>query len=928
MLIVMIRSKIWKRRGICLKEDSILSSEDFNKLQSKKKIEDFIYKETSFRRKGNEETIILTDFVVDDGKISLKAKLETEYNSFIKQYGLDVVIGIYYLFLFVTTVKYTFNLIASISWLDLDLLKFNYYSLSFFLITPVLVWLISTNTIFWNYHINKISTLYFVCIATTLRLAGMIYVLAYEFFIPSIGRIEVTEEITLNMILGLGYLSTIIPTFISCVLIYSSLRGLFKRDNKKEILEFKLRHYVDLSKRDPYEYEMAIVTDMETGKKVVVSEKDRMVHTETTGATGTAKTSSCITTAVNDDLDTKIRNEDAQKKVLLKMVQEGKAYITKPFNDKDFSVNYFKPNPGYEEMFKKKVLRYRSAGITVIAPDDSLTDSIYELCELKGVRCHRIDPKPLPDGSLKPGFIGFNPLYISPSMPEWVRKKEIIKKATLFADVMQLMYEMSGKSDPYFSSINRIATTTVSILLSLTYPLLHDGKQPTPEDVQILLNDFSRIQEYYTKLLEIDVHGEYTVISDIIKDDFLGKGQEEFRRHCRGLRVQLNNFLFDPLIKTVLCSQNSIDLDRALENGEVTVCNIELGDLGPINSPAFGLFFSISFLNAVLRRPGTEFTRLPHFWYIDELPVIISPALESCFSLFRKFRVAMFVALQTFDQMNKNPFLQYLKGVILNSCGHHIIFGRANPEDMELFSQLGGKKIEYMEQETISQTALSLDQPSYSESTRTTPTLENILEPHDIRNKDFQEVTFFTVEKGRPLKPIHGRVFFLREKDKKPKKRFRVNWEELILNQTVITRNEVEKIHEETEKKVDTSFAMEVLENAIKESTITLENNESSESIEILKTEVTQSMITSEAMGIENMSLLEEDISDNSIAGSTKETDMPREDKENEKIGQSEECIQSEVKVEEQNIRESSKTSDSEKNEESEYVMCFSDLLD
>ena len=87
----------------------------------------------------------------------------------------------------------------------------------------------------------------------------------------------------------------------------------------------------------------------------------------------------------------------------------------------------------------------------------------------------------------------------------------------------------------------------------------------------------------------------------------------------RGTRNIINEFLLMPYSKEIYCSQTSIDFDRALMNSEVTLCNYDLAS-GDSNAIAFGLFFLLSFNNAVLSRPGTENTRTAHFFYIDELP--------------------------------------------------------------------------------------------------------------------------------------------------------------------------------------------------------------------------------------------------------------------------------------------------------------------
>ncbi|WP_459195648.1 type IV secretory system conjugative DNA transfer family protein [Wukongibacter baidiensis] len=762
----------------------------------KEKIINYVENSTGLKRSKSKDTIMISEYAIEDDKVTFTTQVKTNISSFLIDFKLEIAIGLFYLFLFVITGIYTKNLISSIYWLDLSILDFKLYSFVFFIAAPILVWLLSTNSVLWNYTYYKVSSLIFIVITLIIRIESLYYLIFYNFFIPVISRLKPNIELTPNMIVGLGYLSTLIPMAIFLIPLVLRVKALFSKSNIDAIKEFKLKHHLNFKKSNPYAYDQSIITNMDTGKKHTIKEHDRYIHTETTGATGTAKTSSCLIPAVLQDLLTKAKNVDAQKKEVKKLISSGKAYLTKEFDDIDFSVSYVKPNPGYEKEFNEKVLKkYRNAGITVIAPDDSLTDNVYKLAKAKGFNVNRVDPKPNPDGTKKEDFIGFNPLYISPSIPEWSRKREIVKRATLFADVMQIVYEMNGKSDPYFTSINRIATTTTSILLCVTFPLV-EGRQPTPRDVQEVINNLDRVKPYYKKLKEIDTNNEYQVIKDIIENEFLGLKRQEFEKHCSGLRTQLNNFLLDDLVTDVLCAEKSIDLDRALKDGEITVCNIELGDLGPVNSPAFGLFFSISYLNAVLRRPGDEWSRPPHFCYIDELPIIISPSLEACFTLFRKFRVAMFVALQTMDQFNKNPFLQYLKGIIINSCGHHIVFGRANVDDMNLFSTLGGMVDDIVEMKGITQTTITLDNPTYSESDRYTVQKVNRLDPYKVRDRDFQELTFFTVDQGRPLPPIHGRVFFLRDKDWKPIKRFRVNWMDLFYEQTVITRSVVDSIDE------------------------------------------------------------------------------------------------------------------------------------
>lgn len=718
-------------------------------------------------------SIISTDQLTFNELLQNKYKLMYEKRK-------EIIVGILYCLVIIHLLHFTYTFFQSIIYLDYDRLEKPLQTLNLIYILasflgPIFLWLYSTNLEFWTIHNRKFALFNVIFIGTCIRISAMLYMIFYEIFIPGISKMQVTPNMTINMIVNLGYLSTALPTLIIFILFMLQLKHIHDRYRREEIEFFKLKHYVDFRVPNPYAYDLYVVTDMKSGKKITVKEHDRYIHTEIIGATGTAKTSSVIGPSINSDLLMRIKNEDAQKKEILEMLEKQEAYATRAFEDEDYNISYIKPFAGYEKKYEKIVKKYRMCGILAVAPDDSLTDSVYALCKAKGVKCKRVDPKRI-EGKFKSDFYGFNPLYISPHIPEYDIHNAITKRATLVADVMQAIGEMSGKSEFYFSSINRSALTTIATLLMLTYPRKHSGKQPNLENVQMLLNDFNRINDYYEELLEMDQEDKYLATKDIIRTDFLGAGRIKFEDQCRGIRIQLDNFLHDSNINSIMCSDNTIDFDEALEKGEIILCNIELGDLGKINSAAFGLFFTLSYADAVLRRPGDEWTRLPNFAYIDELPILASASMESWFTLFRKFRSAMTVAVQTLEQMNKNDMLRSLRGVMVNSCGTHIMFGRANPEDMKLFSVLDGEMNVAVEQNSVSQTSLTTDNPSYSEGSRVTMTKELRTTEGSIRFKDFQEVTVITTDEGRPLHSKHGKVSFLPKHAKQDVKRFKVNW--------------------------------------------------------------------------------------------------------------------------------------------------------
>ena len=93
---------------------------------------------------------------------------------------------------------------------------------------------------------------------------------------------------------------------------------------------------------------------------------------------------------------------------------------------------------------------------------------------------------------------------------------------------------------------------------------------------------------------------------------------------------------------------------------------------------------------AVLRRPGIESTRIPHFLYIDEFSDFISDSTEPIFTLYRKYRVGSVISVQNLDQLNaKNN--KYRKTIIAN-CAHKVVFGNNVPEDNDWWSKELGEK--------------------------------------------------------------------------------------------------------------------------------------------------------------------------------------------------------------------------------------------
>ena len=726
-----------------------------------------------------------------------------------------------YAVFFLHLLLYAIRFLCALVFVDYSILTPYILYTVFWLLMPPLLFLWGTRFPFYHFRNTKYACLFGVLLSCHLHMLSLIYKLLSRIFLPWIMDLPTDEAFTKGMVLILARIATQLPLIPAGILLAKAVfYPLRDEECLRRIMEYKITHSLPPEKSAPVDiaYHMNIVKDIHTGKHITVYAKDRFLHTLVDGTSGTGKTSSTILPAIRDDLNMRCKAEDLQKEELSKLLENGEISYAPPKCARGFSINDcipIVPDAGtlndtdverriamIQEKLERLRLSFPVCGITVLAPDDSLTDDVCRLCDARDISYNRIDAVRDVNGLRKKNTIGLNPFYLPPHMDSEAKNQLIVKKAVIFSDVMQAITDLKGKADSYFTGLNRQMIANLAILVMATVPVLRD-RQATPADLQELINNFNLLAEYVDKLQELDQsRKQYTFIVQYIREDLLGKGRDKMEDQSRGTRNIINEFLLMPANREIFCSQQSIDFDRALANGEVTVCNYNLAS-GDTDAVAFGLFFLLSF-NPIHGNPVHQIhTRIPHFFYVDELPVLIHPSLEKNFSLFRKFRVSMMVAIQTLDQMEKNEITKYLKGVILG-CAHIIVFGRSSLSDMEIFSSLAGVRDVTEVQTSTTETALSDDDPHFSYSSREMTTQKNTIEEIDIRMKDFQEVTFFTTRAGRPLPALAGIVDFLKPSDWERKKRSPVSF--IQEDSGLGYRNEVPITMPDDEKTPDNSY--------------------------------------------------------------------------------------------------------------------------
>ena len=455
-----------------------------------------------------------------------------------------------------------------------------------------------------------------------------------------------------------------------------------------------------------------ICIDDQSGKPAVIPEKVRFEATFVEGATGTGKTATIVEPMCAGDIEKKYFFRELSKKLGYNALQSGMATLEVPYSNeylnRNFTLSYLKPRDSRKKEYKNYVkdmlkyedpvtgqLYYRGVGLTLVAPDNACIERVQKVAKAYDVDVNVIDP-------MDPNSLGINPFI----------GKDPAKIASIISVVLKGMYESENASsnNVFFANVTQQAFENLAILLKLVYPRMHNGELPSLEDMLDILNNFDLAEEM-TEVLKKDpeLANDYKSLIGYFEKNFYkppvnihgyeiastyGSGRKETEKFVYGAITQLDNFLRNPGIKRVLCSKNNnINLDKALEEGQIITACTRQGDLGELHQKAFGMFVILSLKDAVLRRPGTEDSRTPHFIYIDEFPLYITKDTEAFFTLFRKYRCGTLITVQNLSQLTKTSSLAYFKDVIITNSKTRIVFGDMTWDEAEYWQkEMGTKK--------------------------------------------------------------------------------------------------------------------------------------------------------------------------------------------------------------------------------------------
>lgn len=467
-------------------------------------------------------------------------------------------------------------------------------------------------------------------------------------------------------------------------------------DMKDSILDF---NGLDLSPAPknigPYTCENILCMDSERGKPAVIAEDKRFESTLIVGPSGTGKTTMVLEPMMARDLEKKLFFEENAKEMGFTALKTGLATITAPYNNeylnKHFNLNMLKPYDNklklYKAYMKKMIInssetniKYKNLGLTFITPDFEATDIMMKVADNFNIPYNIIDPD-------NPDSIGINPFTFD----------DPLKTAIAISSVLKSMYYTTHTDveEAFRNNVTSQAIENLSILLKVMYPKLNNGDLPNLTDMLEMLTDFDLVEEMARKMeYDEELSVKYKLQLAYFKKNFYktGSGRPDTEKFVYSAVTQLDNLLRNKGVRDILCNRtNNINFDKALEDGEVTFVCTRRGDLGAATHKAFGLFFIILMQNSVLRRPGNEKNRVPHFLYIDEFPDFLCKDIDAVFTLYRKYCIGTTIVAQNLDQLGSKVYSTN-RQTILSNCANKLLFGGATPDDREWWSKEFGNK--------------------------------------------------------------------------------------------------------------------------------------------------------------------------------------------------------------------------------------------
>lgn len=495
-----------------------------------------------------------------------------------------------------------------------------------------------------------------------------------------------------------------IAIYLPLVTFYPLFKWLFTTINESKDIKDGINDYtgIDLSNKKqgmgPYTCEIVLCKDKIKGHLAKIPEMRRFEPTLIVGISGTGKTSMVFEPMIARDLEKKFFFKEVSKEMGFTALKTGIAHLNRPYNNdylnENFTLNMLTPTAGKEDLYKAYMNKmicaetsngfiYKNLGITSVSPDIESTNNMAEVARNFNIPVNIIDPN-------DPNSPGLNPFVFDNPTATSITISTVLKGMynTTHTDVEQAFRENTAAQ----------AIENLSILLKVMYPRLHNGDLPNLEDMLKMLNDFDLVEDMCKKMEEIpELAEEYALQIGYFKKNFYkdSVSRPDTEKFVYSAITQLDLLLRISSVRNILCNRtNNLNFDKVLANGEVTLLCTRRGDLGATMHLAFGLFFLLLMQVCVLRRPGAEKSRIPHFLYIDDFADYIGPATEPLFTIYRKYKVGTIISAQNITQLGLKGQSKY-RELIMSNATTKLVFGGITREESEIWEKEFGDHREW-----------------------------------------------------------------------------------------------------------------------------------------------------------------------------------------------------------------------------------------
>lgn len=640
---------------------------------------------------------------------------------------------------------------------------------------PILAFLFSGPSEFASTKAKKVSLFYIYVIGLSVIAISMfvqwLNMAAWLFLIFNPGYVDLVTDFSDLVRPALTSLTILFPV----LMIPKVFNFLYFGVNDSKDMVRSIWDYggIDLSDKKqghgPYTCDVFLCQDAETSKMITIPESSRYQSMFVCGGSGTGKTSLVFEPLIARDLERKFFFREVSKEMGFTALKSGVAHLNRPYDNEylnsNFNLNMLIPDSNDEDVYKgymKKMIldsssgiTYRNCGVTVLSPDKEISNNMISVCKNLGLSYNIIDPS-------DPNSIGLNPFVYD----------DVNKIAITISSVLKSMFDISVSisSETYRESVVIQAIENISILLKEMYPRMNEGMLPNLEDMLKMFTNFELVE----KMCEILAHDEdlkekYSTQLSYFKKNFYKNGvnRENTEKYIDIAISQLDKLLKLPGVKSILCNRNkNIDFDKSLANGDITFVCTRRGDLGASSNKAFGLFFLISMQNAVLRRPGSEKSRIPNFLYIDEFPDFICKATEPIFTMYRKYKIGTTISAQNLEQLEPANSKESFKQTILSNCASKIFTGGGSIDELQWWADEFGTKREWSFNNTIDFDKMKYDSKHGNVEWKFVP----YFKPYKFQTFTTKDCAYkIRGDNGKPMVG-QGKLNFLESKYKEPRK--------------------------------------------------------------------------------------------------------------------------------------------------------------